>query len=69
MGKPRVPLDPVADLRRRLARLRGAPIAKIRVCVRTWWSDHDFDKCPASSGSACDRDDRTHMIETSSGAS
>ena len=50
MGKPRVPLDPVADLRRRLARLRGAPIAKIRACVRTWWVDHDFDKCPASIG-------------------
>jgi 3-methyladenine DNA glycosylase AlkD len=50
MGKPRVPLDPVADLRRRLARLRGAPIAKLRACVRTWWGDHDFDKCPASIG-------------------
>ncbi|MBA3502290.1 MAG: DNA alkylation repair protein [Myxococcota bacterium] len=50
MGKPRVPLDPVADLRHRLARLRGAPIAKIRACVRTWWADHDFDKCPASIG-------------------
>ena len=50
MGKPRVPLDPVADLKRRLARLRGAPIAKIRACVRTWWADHDFDKCPASIG-------------------
>jgi len=50
MGKPRVPLDPVADLKRRLARYRGAPIAKVRSCVRGWWTDHDFDKCPASIG-------------------
>src|SRR5690349_8680127 len=50
MGKPRVPLDPVADLKRRLARFRGAPIAKIRACVRTWWAEHDFDTCPASVG-------------------
>jgi 3-methyladenine DNA glycosylase AlkD len=50
MGKPRVPLDPLADLKRKLARIRGAPIAKVRACVRTWWVDHDFDKCPASIG-------------------
>lgn len=50
MGKPRVPLDPVADLKRRLARHRGAPIARLRTCVRGWWADHDFDKCPATVG-------------------
>lgn len=50
MGKPRVPLDPVADLKRRLARQRGASIAKVRSCVRTWWTDHDFNNCPATVG-------------------
>lgn len=50
MGKPRVPLDPLADLKRRLARIRGQPIAKLRACVRFWWAEHDFDKCPASVG-------------------
>lgn len=50
MGKPRVPLDPVADLRRRLARHRGAPIGRVRTCVRAWWADHDFDHCPATVG-------------------
>lgn len=50
MGKPRVPLDPVADLKRRLGRVRGAPIARIRTCVRAWWTEHDFDKCPATVG-------------------
>ncbi len=50
MGKPRVPLDPVADLKRQLARHRGAAIPKLRACVRTWWSEHDFDKCPAAVG-------------------
>lgn len=50
MGKPRISLDPVADLRRRLARLRGSSIATLRACVRTWWTDHDFDLCPATVG-------------------
>ena len=54
MGKPRVPLDPVADLKRRLARQRRAsidvPVTKVRACVRTWWTDHDFDKCPSAVG-------------------
>ena len=50
MGRPRVPLDPVADLKRRLARHRGASVAKVRAGVRTWWTDHDFDKCPAAVG-------------------
>jgi 3-methyladenine DNA glycosylase AlkD len=50
MGKPRVPLDPVADLKRRCARQRGASIGKVRACVRTWWTDHDFDKCPTAVG-------------------
>lgn len=45
MGKPRVPLDPVADLKRRLARAGNR-----RACVRTWWTDHDFDNCPATVG-------------------
>lgn len=50
MGKPRVPLDPVADLKRRLARFRGAQVAKVRSIVRMWWAEHDFDKCPATVG-------------------
>ncbi len=52
MAKVRAPLDPVADLRRRLARLgRGPlPLAKIRACVRTWWRDHELDDHPATVG-------------------
>ena len=50
MGKPRVPLDPVADLKRRLARYRGAQVPKVRSIVRAWWAEHDFDKCPATVG-------------------
>jgi 3-methyladenine DNA glycosylase AlkD len=50
MGKPRVPLDPVADLKRRLTRQRDASNAKLRACVRTWWADHDFDRCPTTVG-------------------
>src|SRR5688572_22860163 len=50
MGKPRVPLDPVADLKRRLARMRGASITKVRSCLRTWWSDHGFCDHPATVG-------------------
>jgi 3-methyladenine DNA glycosylase AlkD len=50
MGKPRVPLDPVADLKRRCARQRGASSGKVRACVRTWWADHDFDTCPTTVG-------------------
>jgi hypothetical protein len=50
MGKPRLPLDPVADLRRRLSRQRGAATAKVRSCVRRWWDDHDFDNCPTTVG-------------------
>jgi hypothetical protein len=44
MGKPRVPLDPVADLKRRLAR------APLRSSVRAWWNDHGFADHPASVG-------------------
>lgn len=52
MAKVRAPLDPVADLRRRLVRLgRGPlPLAKIRACVRLWWRDHELDEHPASVG-------------------
>lgn len=40
MAKPRVPLDPVADLKRRL---RGASSGRaIRSGVRRWWNDHDL---------------------------
>lgn len=48
MGKPRVPLDPVADLKRRLARARNPSITKVRTCVRAWWTDHDFNNCPGT---------------------
>jgi hypothetical protein len=52
MGKVRAPIDPVADLRRRLARAspRGAPLARIRACVRRWWRDHGLDSHPATVG-------------------
>jgi 3-methyladenine DNA glycosylase AlkD len=50
MGKPRAPLDPVADLKRRLARFRGAPIPKVRTCMRAWWADHGFADHPATVG-------------------
>ncbi len=52
MAKVRAPIDPVADLRRRLARIgRGAlPLGKIQTCVRTWWRDHELDDHPATVG-------------------
>ncbi len=52
MAKVRAPLDPVADLRRRLVRAgRGPlPLAKIRSCVRLWWRDHELDDHPAAVG-------------------
>jgi 3-methyladenine DNA glycosylase AlkD len=50
MGKVRAPLDPVADLRRRLARSRGAPMGKVRSTVRAWWGDHGFADHPAAVG-------------------
>lgn len=52
MGKVRAPIDPVADLRRRLARAGGdaLPVGKIRSCVRRWWSDHGLDAHPATVG-------------------
>jgi len=52
MGKVRAPIDPVADLRRRLARAapRNAPLLKIRACVRRWWRDHGLDNHPATVG-------------------
>jgi len=52
MGKVRAPIDPVADLRRRLARVspRSAPLPKIRACVRRWWRDHGLDNHPATVG-------------------
>lgn len=46
MGKPRVPLDPVADLRTRLGREQ----TPLRTCVRTWWTDHGLDTHPAQVG-------------------
>ncbi|MBA3451515.1 MAG: DNA alkylation repair protein [Deltaproteobacteria bacterium] len=52
MSKLRAPLDPVADLRRRLARAgpRTLGLAKIRVCVRRWWADHGLAAHPATVG-------------------
>lgn len=52
MGKVRAPIDPVADLRRRLVRVGRAPLplAKIRGCVRLWWRDHDLEDHPATVG-------------------
>jgi 3-methyladenine DNA glycosylase AlkD len=41
------PLDPVADLQSRLARV---PLQKLRGCVRTWWGDHGFAEHPAAVG-------------------
>jgi hypothetical protein len=50
MGKPRVPLDPVADLTRRLARASGSPAVRARTCVRGWWDDHGLAEHPAAVG-------------------
>jgi hypothetical protein len=50
MGKPRVPLDPVADLKRRLSRARGASITKVRSILRGWWGDHELADHPATVG-------------------
>lgn len=51
MRKVCAPIDPVADLRRRLTRVgTGAPVAKIRACVRRWWSDHGLASHPATVG-------------------
>ncbi len=58
MGKPWIPIDPVADLRTRLARERTdqahafwvLPMSKVRTCVRAWWADHGLDAHPASVG-------------------
>ncbi len=44
MGKPRVPLDPVADLKRRLAR------TPLRAAIRAWWADHGLADHPATVG-------------------
>jgi len=52
MGRVRAPIDPVADLRRRLARsgAPGMPLAAIRACVTRWWRDHDLATHPATVG-------------------
>ena len=50
MGKVRAPIDPVADLRRRLTRVGPASVAKIRSCVQRWWSDHGLETHPATVG-------------------
>src|SRR3954471_8656331 len=52
MGK--AALDPVADLKRRLARA-GAPrgrasIPAIRKVIGTWWTEHDLGAHPAPVG-------------------
>ncbi len=46
-AKARLPLDPVADLERRLTR---SPARKLRSCVRAWWSDHELGDHPAAVG-------------------
>ena len=62
-------IDPVADLRVRLARestdqargfwtrylkgagtFHGVPMARVKACVRGWWSDHGLDVHPANVG-------------------
>ena len=48
MGKPRVPIDPVADLTRRLARAEGAPAARVRACLRGWWDEHGLSEHPSA---------------------
>jgi hypothetical protein len=45
MGKPRVPIDPVADLKVRLGDGAG-----LRGCVRAWWVDHGFADYPPAAG-------------------
>jgi len=50
MGKPRVPIDPVADLTRRLARASGPPAARVRVCLRGWWDEHGLAEHPGAVG-------------------
>jgi len=53
MGNPATPMDPVADLKVRLARERGTEsvqITKVRTCVRTWWNDHGLGEHPAAVG-------------------
>jgi 3-methyladenine DNA glycosylase AlkD len=49
MGKPRVPLDPVADLKRRLGRA-STDQARVRSCMHRWCSDHDLADHPAVVG-------------------
>ena len=45
MGARKAPLDPVADLKRRLSRQRP-----LRPCLQAWWRDHDFADHPATVG-------------------
>jgi 3-methyladenine DNA glycosylase AlkD len=47
VAKAQVPLDPVADLRRRLARCTAR---QVRGCVHTWWDDHGLAAHPAAVG-------------------
>src|SRR5262245_41320817 len=50
MGKPQVPIDPVADLRVRLAREPSGQTRALRPLVRAWWSEHGLDVHPSSVG-------------------
>lgn len=45
-------LDPVADLKRRLAREELASLAKIRRITRAWWKHHGFAEQIATAGTA-----------------
>jgi 3-methyladenine DNA glycosylase AlkD len=47
VAKSRLLTDPIADLRRRLARC--APRSR-RACVRTWWREHGLVEHPAAVG-------------------
>jgi 3-methyladenine DNA glycosylase AlkD len=46
-AKARLPLDPVADLKHRLAQRSSRAI---RGCVLAWWRDHELGDCPAVVG-------------------
>jgi hypothetical protein len=47
MGRPQLPIDPVADLKRRLT---STPSARLRACVHAWWTEHGLGQHPAAVG-------------------
>lgn len=50
MGKPRLALDPVADLARRLARRPSLARSALRACVLAWWGDQALGEHPSTVG-------------------